>query len=169
MTDNPTHAGGAAAAPQSGDMSTRTSTMTNESPTSVTEARSERTVVGTPAGAGSAAGSSEVTRTTTFSGDPAYRGVQMVWALLGATELVIGLRVMFRALAATDTGFVSFIYGLGGALTAPFRGIANWTSGTTVVEVGSLIAMAVYVLVAFVMVKLVHIAAAPRRPGASGA
>jgi hypothetical protein len=144
-----------------------TSTVTSASPTFVTETRAERAVVNTPAGSGSPAGSAEVTRTTMFSGDPAFRGVQTVWILLGITELVIGLHVLFRALAATDTGFVSFIYGFGGALAAPFRGIANWTSGTNVLEIGSVVGMVVYVLAAYLVIKLVRIAAAPRRPTAA--
>jgi hypothetical protein len=148
------------------DTATRTSTVTNASPEFVTETRTERMAVATPAGPGSPAGSAMVDRTTMFSGDPAYRGVQMVWVLLGITELIIGLRVLFRALNATDTGFVSFIHGFGGALAAPFRGIANWTSGTTVVEVGSIIAMGVYVLAAFLVIKLVRIATAPHRSAA---
>jgi len=176
MTENPTFAAerpdqrvaGAEpalpTAPSNGDTAARTSTVVSESPTFVTQTRAERMVVGTPAGAGSPADSAVVSRTTMFSGDPAYRAVQMVWVLLGVTELVIALRVMFRALASSNTGFVSFIYGLGGALVAPFRGIANWTSGTTVVEVGSIIAMVVYLLAAYLVIKLVRIAAAPHRP-----
>ncbi len=178
MTENPAFAderrdqgvSGAASTPPTvpsdGDTTTR-SIVTSESPTLVTEARAERTVVGTPSGPSLQAGSAVVDHTTTFSGDPAYREVQMVWVLLGVTELVIALRVMFRALASTDTGFVSFIYGLGGALVAPFRGIANWTTGTTVVEVGSIIGMGVYLLAAFLVIKVVHIVAAPHRPGAA--
>jgi hypothetical protein len=179
MTENPTFAAarrdqrvsGAEpappAAPSDGDTVTRTSTVTSESPTFVSETRAERMVVATPAEPGSPAGSTMATRTTMFSGDPAYRGVQMVWFLLGVTELIIGLRVVFRALGATDTGFVSLIYGLGGALVAPFRGIPNWTSGTTVVEVGSIVAMVVYLLAAYLVIKLVRIVAAPHRPAAA--
>jgi hypothetical protein len=108
-------------------------------------------------------GSASTTRTSVVSGgDPAFRGVQFVWFLLGLTDLVIGLRVLFKAMAATDTGFVSFIYGLGGALAAPFLGIANVTSGKTVIEVGGLIAMAVYLLAAFLVFKLIRIATTPR-------
>jgi hypothetical protein len=164
MTQNPTYAGSAPPTEASnGDSATRSSTVTNASPEFVTETRTERTAVATPAAQGQPAGTVQVDRTTMFAGDPAYRGVQMVWVLLGITELFIGLRVMFRALNSTDTGFVSFVYGLGGAFAAPFRGIANWTSGTTVIEVGSLIAMAVYVLAAFLVIKVVRIATSPHR------
>jgi hypothetical protein len=59
------------------------------------------------------------------------------------------------------------VYGLGGALVAPFRGIANYTSGTTVIEVGSLIAMVVFFLAALLVVKVVRIAVAPHRSNMS--
>lgn len=116
----------------------------------------------------STAASAVVTRTSIYDGGPAYRGIQFVWFLLGLTELIIGLRVLFRALGATDTGFVSFINGLGGALAAPFRGIASYTANSgNVIEIGSLIAMAVYLLAAFLVFKLVRIATAPRTPVAA--
>jgi hypothetical protein len=154
--------------PSNGGVATDTSTVVSESPTFVTQTRAERVVADVPAGPGQPLGSSVMTtRTTMFSGDPAFRGTQVVWALLGLTELIIGLRVLFRLLAATDTGFVSIMYGLGGALAAPFRGVANYTTGTTVIEVGSLIAMLVYVLAAFLVVKVVRIAVAPKRSSAS--
>lgn len=120
------------------------------------------------AAARSPSASAAVTRTSVYAGGPAYRGIQLVWFLLGLTELIIGLRVLFRALGAADTGFISFINGLGGALTAPFRGIANYTTGSgNVIEIGSLIAMVVYLLAAFLVFKLVHIATAPRTPVAA--
>lgn len=179
MTQNPTIGqrgdqpsyGSATAQPgarSNGAVATDSSTVTSASPTFVTQTRAERVVAETPMEPGSPAGRSvTATRTTTFSGDPAYRGVQTVWVLLGITELIIALRVLFHALAATDTGFVSLMYGLGGALTAPFRGVADYTSGTTVVEVGSLIGMVVYVLAAYLVVKLVRVALAPHRSRAS--
>ncbi|MGI0131149.1 MAG: hypothetical protein ACREEC_13540, partial [Thermoplasmata archaeon] len=103
-------------------------------------------------------------RHTVVSGDPAFRFVQLVWFLLGVTEGFIGLRVIFRAVAAHQVGFVSFIYGVSDALIAPFRGISpDYVRGTTVVEIGSLIAMAIYLLAGYLVVKLVRILTAPRR------
>ena len=109
-------------------------------------------------------------RRTYVAGDPAFRAVQTVWLILGVVEAIIGLRVLFRAAAAVDTGFVSFIYGLSGPLVAPFRGItADFASGGNVVEIGSIIAMIVYLIAAFLVVRLVRIATAPRGTGYGGA
>jgi hypothetical protein len=129
----------------------------------IAQAPPDRAPAGQPAVAVSSSGIAEVDRTRVYAGGPAYRGIQLVWFLLGLTELIIGLRVLFRALGVSDTGFVAFISGLGGTLAAPFRVIANYTAGTAVVEIGSLIAMVVYLMVAFLVFKLVRIATAPRR------
>lgn len=102
-------------------------------------------------------------RRTVVSGDPSFRIVQTVWFVLGLVEAIIGLRVVFRAAAANDTGFVSFIYGLSAPLVAPFRGItADYVSRANVVEIGSLIGMLVYLIAAYLVVKLVRITTAPR-------
>ena len=98
-----------------------------------------------------------------ISGDPAFRVVQTVWFLLGVVEAIVGLRVIFRAAAAVETGFVSFIYALSAPLVAPFRGItADWVNKANVVEIGSLIAMLVYLIAGYLVVKLVRIVTAPR-------
>ncbi len=108
-------------------------------------------------------------RRTVVTGDPAFRVVQIVWFLLGLTEAIIGLRVVFRAAAAVETGFVSFIYGLSAPLVAPFRGItADYVSRGNVVEISSLIAMLVYLMAAYLVVKLVRIATAPRADAYTG-
>jgi uncharacterized protein YggT (Ycf19 family) len=102
-------------------------------------------------------------RRTVVSGDPSFRVVQTVWFVLGLVEAIVGLRVVFRAAAANDTGFVSFIYGLSAPLVAPFRGItADYVSRANVVEIGSLIGMLVYLIAAYLVVKLVRITTAPR-------
>jgi len=133
----------------------------------VTQTGEQRASAGESAMPVSPSRSAVVTRTSVYAGGPAYRGIQFVWFLLGLTELIIGLRVLFRALGAADTGFISFINGLGGALAAPFRSITNYTTGGTVIETGSLIAMVVYLLAAFLVFKLVRIATAPRTPAAA--
>jgi uncharacterized protein YggT (Ycf19 family) len=108
-------------------------------------------------------------RRTMVMGDPSFRVVQTVWFLLGLVEAIIGLRVILRAAAANDTGFVSLIYGLSEPLVAPFRGItADYVSSGIVVEIGSLIAMLVYLIAAYLVVKLVRIVTAPRSDAYAG-
>jgi uncharacterized protein YggT (Ycf19 family) len=108
-------------------------------------------------------------RRTMVAGDPSFRVVQTVWFLLGLVEAIIGLRVILRAAAANDTGFVSLVNGLSGPLVAPFRGItADYVNRGNVVEIGSLIAMLVYLIAASLVVKLVRIATAPRSDAYAG-
>lgn len=128
--------------------------MTISEPPVVSEERDEAHISGRPVMA---------RRRTVVSGDPAFRVVQTVWFLLGLVEAIMGLRVIFRAAAANDTGFVSFIDGLSAPLVAPFRGIvADYVNRANVVEIGTLIGMLVYALAAYLVVKLVRIATAPR-------
>ena len=109
-------------------------------------------------------------RRTYVVSDPAFRAVQTVWWLLGVVEAIIGLRVLFRAVAAVDTGFVSFIYAVSDPLVAPFRGIvADYVRRGNVVETGSLIAMGVYVIAAVLVVRLLRIVMAPRGDADGGA
>ena len=105
-------------------------------------------------------------RRTVVGGDPAFRSLQLVWFLLGLVEGVIGLRVILHAAAAREVGFVSFIDAVSGWLVAPFRGITpDYVNRGNVVEVGSLIAMLVYLIAAYLVVKLVRILTTPHPDG----
>jgi len=71
--------------------------------------------------------------------------------------------VVFRAVAANDVGFVSFIYTLSDPLVAPFRGITDdYVRRGNVVEIWSIIAMLVYAIAGYLVVKLIRIATTPR-------
>jgi hypothetical protein len=127
----------------------------------VAEERDETNVAGRPVVA---------RRRTVVTRDPAFRVVQMVWFLLGLVEGIVGLRVIFRAVAAQHVGFVTFINGLSAPLVAPFQGItADYVHRGTVVEIGSLIAMVIYLLAAYLVVKLVRIVTAPGPDDPAGA
>lgn len=111
-----------------------------------------------------------VVRTSTYVGSPAYRAVQLVWFICGVVELFIGLRVLFRALAANQANaFVQFCSDVADPFVAPFRGIVRdyGLHNGGVLESGSLIAMAVYVVAAALVAMLVRILVAPRRPVAA--
>ncbi|HYW24061.1 MAG TPA: YggT family protein [Terriglobales bacterium] len=91
----------------------------------------------------------------------ASRVVRLIWFLLTVTESVVGLRVLFRALASREEGFVRFVYAVSVPLVAPFRPIVTDQSvgrdGKRVIEVSSLIAMLLLFLGAYLLVTLISI------------
>ena len=96
---------------------------------------------------------------------PAFRLAQVVYVIFGIVIALIIIRVVLRALAANPgAGFTSFIYGLTGPLVAPFQGIFTTpqTSGGSVFEFSSIVAIVVYALVAWAIVRLIE-AMSPRR------
>jgi hypothetical protein len=75
-----------------------------------------------------------------------YRMVETVWLCLGFVVAVLTLDFIFRAAGAHDTGFASFVYGVGSALAHPFSGIFNATVTRDghVYQWADLLAVAVY-------------------------
>src|SRR4030081_2697576 len=57
--------------------------------------------------------------------DPALRLGLLIRPCLAIVEVIIGLRVLFRAINSQDTGIVSFIYTISGPLVAPWQGIVG--------------------------------------------
>lgn len=87
---------------------------------------------------------------------PLYRGVQIVWYVLGLIEVVLAFRFVLKLLAANPSaGFSNFIYSITSMLTAPFRAVSpNLQVAGSVFEWTTLLAMAVYWIVAFGIIKL---------------
>jgi uncharacterized protein YggT (Ycf19 family) len=88
-----------------------------------------------------------------------YRAAQIVYLILGIVEALVIARVALKLLAANvDVGFVRFIYGISAPLVAPFQGIFPTPAGNgSVVELSSLVAIAVYALAAWAIVRVVSI------------
>ncbi len=87
---------------------------------------------------------------------PIFRAVQWVWYLLGLLEALLAFRVVMRALGANPgSAFVDFIYGITRPFAAPFFGIFSITQVQgSVLEWTTLVAMLVYWLAAWAIVKL---------------
>lgn len=87
----------------------------------------------------------------------------LVYFLFGALEILLAFRLVLKlAGASVSSGFVGFIYGLTGIFTLPFKGIfrSGYTEGietTAVFEPATLVAIIVYAVVAWGIVKLVQI------------
>jgi len=87
---------------------------------------------------------------------PLYRGTQIVWYLLGLMEVLLAFRFVLRLTGANpEAGFTSFIYGITYVFAAPFLNVFRITQiAGSVFEWTTLLAMAVYGIVAFGLIKL---------------
>lgn len=90
-----------------------------------------------------------------------FRTYQIIWYILVFIEVLLAFRVALKALGANPTsGFATLIYGISNPFALPFYGLF----GTTVTQQGSvfewstIIAAAVYALVAFGIVQIIHLA-----------
>jgi len=90
-----------------------------------------------------------------------FQVTRIVWSLLGLLEILLGLRFMLKLIAANpNSGFAVFMYGITGPFMAPFKGlIGTPTSGGTILEVTTLIAMAIYALLFWGVVRVIQIVA----------
>lgn len=113
----------------------------------------------------------EVRETTTRDGDTTVQrqtvarqeqtpGVvvvqRIVWFVAGLISVIIALRFVFLLLGANrGADFTDFIYSLSAPFVAPFVGIFGEPAyGTSVFEVSSLLAIAIYLLIAWGIAKL---------------
>lgn len=87
----------------------------------------------------------------------------LIYFFFGALEVLLGFRLLFKiAGASISSGFVKVIYGLTGIFIAPFEGIfRRWFSQgaetTSVFEPSTVVALIVYAVLAWGIVKLVRV------------
>jgi uncharacterized protein YggT (Ycf19 family) len=96
---------------------------------------------------------------------PAFGIAWVVYVVLGIGVGLIIIRVILKALAAnTGADFTRFIYGITDPLVAPFHGIfATRQAGAgSVFEFSSVVAIVVYALVAWAIVRLAALASRRR-------
>lgn len=87
-----------------------------------------------------------------------FKTYQIIWYILGVVEVLLAFRIFFKALAANPTGFVRFIYDISDPLALPFAGIFRLTvSKSNIIEWSTLIAMIVYPIIAYGVVKLIQL------------
>ena len=92
-----------------------------------------------------------------------------VYYILGLLETLLAFRLVFRLLGANPGSvFVSLIYTVSGVFLAPFRGIfraatSNGIETTAVLEPHTIIAMIVYALIAYGVVKFIEIKKTPTK------
>jgi hypothetical protein len=86
---------------------------------------------------------------------PLYRSTQIVWYILGIMEILLLLRFFLKLFAANpEAGFTQFIYGATYLFAGPFLFVFNISqAGGSIFEWSTLLAMAVYFLLAWMIVK----------------
>ncbi len=90
-----------------------------------------------------------------------YKAQQVLYLILVVIEGLIIIRFALRLFAANPgAGFAAFIYGLTAPLVAPFVGLFPTPAATngSVLELYSLVALVVYPLVFWVIVRLIWLA-----------
>lgn len=98
---------------------------------------------------------------------------QIIWLLTGILEALIGIRFILKLLAANpQAGFARFIYGITSVFLVPFLPLfENPSANGWVLEVSSLVAMLVYALGAWGLVRVIWVTLeeSPRHGGGPGA
>ena len=87
---------------------------------------------------------------------PLYRGTQIVWYVLGFVEVLLAFRFVLKLLGANpEAGFTALIYGVTYLFAAPFLSVFRITQvAGSVLEWTTLLAMFVYWVLAFGIIKL---------------
>lgn len=88
-----------------------------------------------------------------------FRTYQIIWYLLGVVEVFLGFRIFLKLIGANpESGFANFVYSVSDPLALPFSGVLGVSSsGTSMVEWPTFIAMAVYALVVYGIEQLLQI------------
>lgn len=86
-----------------------------------------------------------------------------IWYVIGLVEVVLVFRFILKLFGANpNSGFVDFAYTISGLFSAPFRGIFSTPTQEgdivrSVFETGTLVAIIVYALIGWGLVKLVNL------------
>ncbi|HZD58448.1 MAG TPA: YggT family protein [Anaerolineales bacterium] len=85
-----------------------------------------------------------------------FKITQLIWLFFGAIEALIGLRVILKLIAANpNNAFAGLVYNFTALFLWPFQGLTVTPSaGGIVLEISSIIAMIVYAIVGWAIVKL---------------
>ena len=87
---------------------------------------------------------------------PLYRGTQIIWYLLGLVETILIFRFLLKLLGANaSAGFTNFIYTLSRPFIIPFTTVFGTSRlENSVFEWTTILAMAVYLLVGWGIIKM---------------
>jgi uncharacterized protein YggT (Ycf19 family) len=88
-----------------------------------------------------------------------FKLTQLIWLLLGLLEALLALRVLFKLIGVNAANpFANFIYNLSELFVAPFVSLIGApAAGGMVLEISSIIAMIVYLLVGWALERIVYV------------
>ena len=88
-----------------------------------------------------------------------FKATQLIWLLLGLLEAAIALRFVFKLIAVNAANpFAALIYSFTNLFVAPFESLMGApAAGGMVLEITSLIAMMVYLLIAWGLERIVYV------------
>lgn len=95
----------------------------------------------------------------------------LIYFVFGLLEILLAFRIVFKLAGANPgSSFVNMIYGLTGIFVMPFEGIfrravAQGVETTSVLEPSAMVAIVVYALLAWGIVKLVGVLSGNRQEG----
>ena len=91
--------------------------------------------------------------------DPVFRVIQIIWTVLGIVETLLAIRVVLKLLAANPgAGFSAFIYSITNPLVVFFQGVfPEPQSNGSMLELSALLAMVVWALLAWAIVRVIEI------------
>lgn len=90
---------------------------------------------------------------------------RIIYYIVGFITTLLVLRIVLLLLAANQgNGFVDFVYAVSGFFAMPFYGIFNYTPayGSSMLELSSIVAILIYALVGWGLVKLLTIGSRSR-------
>jgi hypothetical protein len=96
-----------------------------------------------------------------------FKATQIIWLLLGLLEAALALRFVFKLIAVNAANsFAALLYNMTNLFVAPFASLVGApTAAGMVLETSTLIAMVVYMLIGWGLVKIVDVALyRPRGP-----
>ena len=90
----------------------------------------------------------------------------LIYFLFGLLEIILAFRLVLKLTGASlASGFVDFIYTITGLFILPFQGIFRAYASTSVLEPSTIVAILVYILVAWGIVKLLRISSGEQQEG----
>ena len=88
-----------------------------------------------------------------------FKAKQLIWLLLSLLEAAIALRIVFKLIGVNAANpFASFLYKVTGLFVAPFASLIGAPeAGGMVLEISSILAMIVYLLIAWALERIVYV------------